>query len=124
MRDVHRKACNFLCSNFGTILIPAFKAPEMTRIGNRVINSKAVRNLMTFAHSEFRNKLIEYGSARGVDVKVVSEAWTTRTCTGCGHIMDVGDNKRVDCPECELSLDRDVAGARNIYLRSFRLVDV
>ena len=118
VRDLHRKTCRFLCDNFQAVFIPEFKAPEMTRIGDRTINSKTVRNLMTFAHSEFRNKLIEYGARRGTRVYVVSEAWTTKTCTGCGHIMDVGSSKVVACEKCGLCLDRDHSGARNVFIRS------
>jgi transposase len=117
VRDVHRKTWSFLCSNFKRVFVPEFKAPEMTRLGNRVINSKAVRNLMTFAHSEFRNGLIEYGRRRGVDVYVVSEAHTTKTCGGCGVSMDVGSNKVVSCTACGLRMDRDHSGARNIFLK-------
>jgi putative transposase len=120
VRDLHRKTCRFLCANFRAVFVPEFKAPEMTRIGDRVIGCKAVRNLMTFAHSEFRNKLIEYGARRGTRVYVVSEAWTTKTCTGCGHVMDVGSSKTVACEQCGLRLDRDHAGSRNIFMRSYQ----
>jgi transposase len=120
VRDLHRKTCRFLCDNFRAVFIPEFKAPEMTRIGDRTINSKTVRNLMTFAHSEFRNKLIEYGAKRGTRVYIVSEAWTTKTCTGCGHVMDVGSSKTVACEKCGLHLDRDHSGARNIFMRSYQ----
>ncbi len=117
VRDLHRKSCHFLCANFKTIFIPPFSAPDMSRVGNRVINSKAVRALMTFAHCEFRNKLIEYAERRNVRVVVVSEAYTTRTCTGCGFMMDVGARKVVACAACGLKMDRDLAGARNLFLR-------
>lgn len=118
VRDLHRKTWSFLCGNFRRVFVPEFKAPEMTQVGRRVLNSKAVRNLTTFAHSEFRNGLIEYGRRRGVDVHVVSEAWTTRTCGGCGAIMDVGSRKTVDCSACGLRMDRDHAAARNIFLKT------
>lgn len=124
VRDLHRKTCRFLCDNFRAVFVPEFKAPEMSKIGDRVIGCKAVRNFMTFAHSEFRNKLIEYGARRGTRVYVVSEAWTTKTCTGCGHVMDVGSSKTVACEKCGLRLDRDHAGSRNIFMRSYQALKV
>ena len=117
VRDLHRKTARFLCDNFKNIFIPDFRAPEMTRLGRRVLHSSAVRNLTTFAHSEFRNKLIEYSKGKGCNVIVVSEAYTTKTCTGCGHLMNVGDRRTVSCPECHLELDRDISGSRNCFLR-------
>ena len=49
---------------------------------------------------------------------VVCEAWTTKTCGGCGAIMDVGSRKTVDCAACGLRVDRDYAAARNIFLKT------
>ncbi len=121
VRDMHRKTWAFLCGNFRRVFIPEFQAQQMTQVGRRVLNSKAVRNLTTFAHSEFRNGLIEYGTRRGVDVHTVCEAWTTRTCSGCGHIMDVGARTVVECSSCGLRLDRDHAGARNLFLKTATL---
>jgi putative transposase len=118
VRDVHRKTWAFLCNNFSRIFIPPFTAPQMTAVGRRVLNNKAVRNLTTFAHSEFRNGLIDYAAKRGIDVHVGSEAWTTKTCTGCGNTMDVGSRKVVDCSACGLRMDRDVSGSRNNFLRN------
>ena len=118
VRDVHRKTWSFLCGNFTRVFIPPFKAQEMTHVGRRVISSGTVRNLTTFAHCEFRNGLVSYGERRGVGVHVLSEAFTTKTCTVCGHQMDVGGRKAVSCPSCGVTLDRDYAGARNFFLRS------
>lgn len=117
VRDLHRKACHFLCANFKHIFIPKFQAQKMTQVGRRVLGSSAVRNLTTFAHSEFRNKLLEYGARRACTVTLVSEAFTTSTCTACGELMDVGSKKVVSCNACGCRLDRDLAGARNIFIR-------
>ena len=54
VRDLHRKTCVLLCRNFTKIFLPTLDTVALTHVGNRVINNKAVRNLMTFAHGEFR----------------------------------------------------------------------
>jgi putative transposase len=118
VRDLHRKMCRFLCDNFGSIYVTPFTGQTMAAIKGRPIASKAVRNMMTFAHGEFRVKLQEYAAARGVDVTVVSEAFTTRTCTWCGTIMDVGAAHVVRCGHCGLQIDRDVTAGRNIGIRT------
>jgi transposase len=117
VRDLHRKTCVLLCSNFTKIFLPTLDTVALTHVGNRVINSKAVRNLMTFAHGEFRVALQRYAAERGVTVTPVSEAYTTKTCTNCGHENDVGAAHHVQCTECGVRVDRDIAGSRNIALR-------
>ena len=39
VRDLHRKACHFLCANFKHIFIPKFEAHKMTQVGQRVLGS-------------------------------------------------------------------------------------
>jgi transposase len=48
-----------------------------------------------------------------VTVTPVSEAYTTKTCTRCGHENDVGAARHV-VSSLRLRVDRDIAGARNI----------
>jgi hypothetical protein len=64
------------CANFNAIFLPPLDVTGMSQIGNRVINNKAVRNLMTFAR-QFRVTLNRYAADRGVIVTPVSEAYTT-----------------------------------------------
>jgi hypothetical protein len=52
-RDVHRKICRFLCDNFDTIFLPKLDTVSLSAVG-RNISSQTVRNMMTFAHGEFR----------------------------------------------------------------------
>jgi hypothetical protein len=72
---------------------------------NRVINNKAVRNLMTFAR-RFRVTLNRYAADRGVIVTPVSEAYTTKTCTRCGVQNDVGAARHVSCSGCGLRMEQ------------------
>lgn len=117
VRDLHRKMCRFLCDNFSTIYLPPFTGAAVSSVRGRTIGSKVVRNLMTFAHGEFRVFLHQYAAARGVTVEIVSEAFTTKTCTACGRLNEVGAASVVRCG-CGLTIDRDLTAARNTGLRS------
>jgi hypothetical protein len=70
IRDLHRKTCSLLCANFNAIFLPPLDVTGMSQVGNRVINNKAVRNLMTFAR-QFRVTLNRYAADRGVIVTPV-----------------------------------------------------
>jgi transposase len=62
--------------------------------------------------------LISYGTARGVNVQIINEAFATKTCTHCGMMEDRGGAHTIKCRECHTTIDRDYAGARNICLRT------
>jgi len=53
-------------------------------------------------------------------VIIIDEAYTSKTCTNCGRInWKLGGNKVFKCnnKKCNIVLDRDIVGARNIIIR-------
>lgn len=68
-----------------------------------------------------KNMLSYKAIALGGMCKVVSEAWTTRTCSACGSIpvsspkgLNALGIRQWTCSDCGASHDRDVNAARNI----------
>ena len=116
--ELHRKVARFLVKNFDVILLPAFEISEMVERGRRRIRSKTVRNLLSLAHYRFgmflRHKAAEYG----LTVLSVNEAYTTKTVSWTGELLeDVGGSSVVVGLDGE-RMDRDYNGARGIYLRA------
>lgn len=54
---------------------------------------------------------------RACEVYSVNEAYTSKTCSFCGKIHDIGSKKILSCG-CGATVDRDLTGARNILLRA------
>jgi len=55
---------------------------------------------------------------------IVDESYTSCTCGNCGKINKVKGSEIYYCSICDLTMDRDVAGARNIFLKNIsHLVD-
>jgi len=120
-QEIHRKAAKLLVANYDDILIPSFETSKMTeQHDERVLNSRSVRQLLTWSHFRFRQVLTAKARERPeVRVLVVSEAYTSKTCGQCGHLHDqLGGNKVFKCPKCQFTIDRDFNGARNIFLRN------
>jgi len=119
-QEIHRKTAKLLVANYDDILIPSFETSKMTQHDERVLKSRSVRQLLTWSHYRFRQVLTAKARERpGVRVLVVSEAYTSKSCGQCGHIHDrLGGNKIFKCPECQFTIDRDLHGARNIFLRN------
>ena len=66
----------------------------------------------------FRQWLLSKAEETGADVIIQNEAYTSRTCSGCGNLQRIGGSKIYRCRRCELDMDRDVNGARGIFLRA------
>jgi len=117
--DIHHKSASFLVKNFDTILIPTFETSNMVQ----KLRSKTARAMLTWAHHRFKEFLKFKGREYSCHVIEVNEAYTSKTCSNCGKIQNIGSKKIFRC-KCGLEIDRDLNGAKNIYLRniSFALV--
>ena len=120
--DLHYKTAHFLCSNFETIIVPPFETSNMVRRGNRRIGRTTVRDMTCLSHYKFRQRLLHIAKQRSCRVFVMGEEYTSKTCSHCGQIQDVGGMESVTCNACGVTMDRDVRGARNIGLKNLHLV--
>ena len=66
-----------------------------------------------------KQMLIYKAAKAGRSLIEVDPRNTTQACSGCGVIVPKGlGDRRHECPDCGLSLDRDENAARNILARS------
>lgn len=123
VKDLHNKVAHYLTSNYKVIFLPTFESSQMVVKSKRRINRKTARNMLTWSHYKFSQNLIQMANRKGVLVIRLSEAYTSKTCTNCGHIHSkLGGSKTFACPKCSHKVSRDVNGARNIMLRALQAV--
>ena len=120
--ELHHQAANWLTERFDLILIPEFETGRLARRGLRKIRSKSVRSLLTFAHYRFRQFLLWKAWQRGKAVLVVNEAYTSKTCSWSGEMLPKLGGGRVKRGSDGVVAERDIDGARGIFLRA--LVDL
>ena len=117
--EVHWKTINFLLSKFDHLIVPPFKVSGMVKKGTRKINSKSVRQMLSWRFYEFRMRLKTRAEAVGKLVYERGEEYTSKTCTCCQKIKhNLGGAKIYRCMHCHIHYDRDVGGARNIFLKN------
>ena len=148
VKELHNQTANYLCKNYDKILIPKFATQEMVRYKHKSFKdfkSKAInegntyeerkqiaKNLIrkcrlsrkvkyvlnTLSHFSFRKHLIDKSNQHGCQLKVVTEEFTSLTCTNCGHMSKVYNKRVKECEYCKCKIDRDLNGARNILLKN------
>jgi len=120
--ELHKKTARFLIDNFDVILLPTFETSVMSRKAKRRIRSKSVRQMLTLSHYKFKQFIKHKAHEFNKIVVDVNEAYTSKTVSWTGEIINnLGGSKtiksRIDCK----TMNRDLNGARGIYLRA--LVD-
>ena len=73
----------------------------------------------------FKQRLINKARQFGKKVVIVNEAYTSKTCSCCGDVhTSLGGNKIFKCQKCKSIMDRDVNGAKNIFLKNCEVLDL
>ena len=116
--ELHWQTCRWLTSNYKVILLPKLNTKDMTRRAGRKIRSKTARMMLTLRHHEFRQRLLWKAWQRGVLVIEAGEAYTSKTCSWTGDVRDNLGGRTVIQDESGFEMDRDVNGARGIFLRA------
>lgn len=116
--ELHHQAARFLVDNFDLILLPTFATREMTGRGKRRLRKKSVRSLLNFAHYRFQQFLLWKAWQAGKQVLLVNEAYTSKTCSWSGEIIANLGGRRYITGSDGVRLDRDINGARGIFLRA------
>lgn len=116
--ELHKKCARFLCDNFDVILLPTFETKQMSSKAKRRIRSKSVRQMLSLSHYRFKQFLKHKAFETGKMVLDVCEAYTSKTVSWTGEIVNnLGGSKTIKSQDGR-SMDRDLNGARGIFLRS------
>jgi IS605 OrfB family transposase len=119
--DLHWKCADLLTKRYDSIAIGKFDTQRMSVKDGRKLKTKTVRNMSTLSHFTFRQRLAHKASLRGSTVYVVSESYTSMTCTCCGsRNRNLGTAEVFRCSSCGMSYDRDGGAARNIFMKTFK----
>ena len=117
--ELHWKVAKFLTDNFDVILLPTFETQQMVVKTARKLRKKSVRSLLTFSHYKFGLRLAQKCLERGKKLVRVCEAYTSKTMSWTGRMVNIGSAKQITHEG--ITVDRDINGARGIFLRA--LVD-
>ena len=86
---------------------------------HKMFNSSNRRNLLSWCHYKFMERLQFQAQKRNCKVINVTEEYTSKTCGRCGNLNNKLSNKDIfKCNHCHLVIDRDINGARNILLKN------
>ena len=99
-------------------MLPSFDVSQMVANDGRKLNRRTVMLMTAWGHYRFKQRLLLKAREFGKKVVIVNEAYTSKTCSCCGSIhTSLGGSKVYKCKQCNKTMDRDVNGAKNIYLK-------
>jgi putative transposase len=106
-----------LIKRFGLIAVEALV------VRNLVKNPHLAKSIADAAWSSFFAHLLSKAEEAGREVVRVNPAYTSQTCSSCGHRQVMPLSVRVyECPSCGLVIDRDHNGSKNILAQALEAV--
>jgi putative transposase len=111
--DLHWRTATYLTDNYDTIFMGILESQKCTQKSK---NRKLNRDLNVLSHYKFLEKLRYLCLAKHRNLVMVNEAYTSQTCPNCGNLSKTTE-KIWQCNTCQLSLDRDILGSRNILMK-------
>jgi IS605 OrfB family transposase len=112
--ELHHKTINYLTNKYKHIILPSFESQDMVKSSN---NKYLNRDLLQLKHYKFQQRLKSKCQIKGCHLEICTEEFTSKTCGRCGVLNDVKNKDIYSCDKCKLVIDRDVNGARNIFIK-------
>ena len=116
--ELHKKVAHFLVTHYDIILLPTFESQEMCKRSKRNLRKKSVRQMLTLSHYRFKQRLKQKALEYGVQVIDVCEAYTSKTVSWTGEVVEKLGGAKVITASDGTKMDRDLNGARGIFVKS------
>ena len=114
INELHWKCIKHLLTNNDYILLEKFESQGFVRNGKNKTLNRRTNNLK---HYKFRERLIYKAKCCDKVVILVNAYLTTKTCSNCGNVKDIGKSEIYNCDKCKSSLGRDFNAAKNILMK-------
>ena len=115
--DLHHKTIRFLTTTYDHIILPSFESQEMAK-GRKIRGIN--RDLLQLKHFLFKERLKAKCALSGCTIDICTEEYTSQTCGACGALTPVKGKDVFCCSKCNMMIDRDVNGARNIAIKRLK----
>ena len=122
VNELHWKTLSFLIKNYDIILLPDFRTSEMVK--KKKLSRMTKRLMLMFSFHRFKQKLSWKCNVHNKKLIIVDESFTSCTCTNCGIINNTKGKENLKCIKCNLEIDRDVAGSRNILIKTLKKINI
>lgn len=121
-QELHHKTAIYMCENYDRVMVTDFSSKKVSSKDGD-LDAMTKRVLGKLSHYRFRQRLQQKCEKYGCQYLEVNEAWTSKTCCGCGNINhELGSNKVYECENCKITIPRDINGAINIFIKNKHLV--
>lgn len=113
---LHWDFINHVLKHNDVLYVGDIKSHDIVNGGKNKILNRCFNDLKFFV---LKQRLIYKAGLKNKKVIYVKEHYTTKTCSCCGQLNNVGCSKTFNCKNCKLETGRDMNASKNIMMRGF-----
>lgn len=115
--ELHWKTIRSLLKENDVLFYGDIKSHDIVKDGKNKTLNKDLNNLKMF---QFKTRLLFKTKEFNKLTYVISEAYTTKTCSSCGTLNDPKSSKEYHCVSCKKTMGRDMNASKNILMRGIK----
>ena len=116
INEIHWKSINDILTRNDYVFYGDIKSHDIVKKSNNRFLNRDINDLKFY---KFKERLIYKANTLNKQVYSVNEMYTTKTCSSCGNLNNVGKREIYECEQrsCKKTLLRDVSAAKNILMK-------
>lgn len=118
VNNLHWQVANYLTTNYNHILLGNYSTKEMVENDKSNKMNKRIGSSLKFY--QFREKLIYKCILKNCKFSLIDEFNTTKACSNCSTLNNIGNLRVYNCKHCLQSYTRDTNSSKNILLRAIQ----
>jgi len=119
--ELHWKTIKYLTSNYRNILIGDMSVKGIINNKTSKLNKFVKRIATWLGFYKFRQRLEYKCNSYKINYMIIDESYTSKICSKCGEMKeDLGSSKIFSCDNCNVVMDRDINGARGIFIKHYK----
>ncbi len=115
INNLHWQTANYLTKNYNHILLGNYSTKNMVESDKTSKMNKRIGSSLKFY--QFKQKLIYKCLIRNCKFGLVDEYNTTKACSNCSNLYNIGSSREYNCKHCLQVYPRDINSCKNILLR-------
>lgn len=118
--DMQWKIISELTKKYSMILIGDMSTKSIVNNETGKISKMTKRIAYKMKLYTFRKRMMYKCHCKKIKYSIINERFTSKMCSHCGNVDDnLEGKKEYNCRKCEMMVDRDINGARNIYIKAW-----
>jgi putative transposase len=116
--DLHWKTIKYLTNTYKKILLGDMSAKSIVNNNKSILSPIQKTACLRTRYYTFSQRLEYKCKLTKTSYSLVDEMYTSKICSNCGNYnKDLKAEKIYKCVNCDLSIDRDINGCRNIFMK-------